>query len=66
MPDFSNNPGGTGGGASAINAHYYITVLEEYATGQVSASFTLYLPNPTLSKGDCGLQDWLSSESDHI
>lgn len=43
MPDFSNNPGGTGGGASAINAHYYITVLEEYATGQATAGFRIGL-----------------------
>ncbi|ESK95759.1 hypothetical protein Moror_12488 [Moniliophthora roreri MCA 2997] len=33
MPDFSKNPGGFGGGATATNQTVYLAVIEEYATG---------------------------------
>ena len=35
MPDFSKNLGGWGAGASATNATVWVTVIEEYATGNV-------------------------------
>jgi len=36
MPDFSKNPGGWGAGSTISGGKFYLTVLEEYGTGQVS------------------------------
>ncbi|KAF8914885.1 hypothetical protein CPB85DRAFT_1433366 [Mucidula mucida] len=43
MPDFSKNPGGFGSGASASNSTVYLTVIEEYATGNGVLGFRMNL-----------------------
>ncbi|RDB18046.1 hypothetical protein Hypma_000722 [Hypsizygus marmoreus] len=43
MPDFSQNPGGFGTGASTSNAHFYLAVFEEYATGVGSVGYRISL-----------------------
>lgn len=39
MPDFALSPGGWGVGATMSNGTFYLVVLEEYVTGNVSFEF---------------------------